>query len=89
MFVIAQDLVWGTRIEIRQGRATLADFHDFSGEAATGLAAPDPQQALFHRPTDRGRDCFSRECGKLTHRFFRRGVFDIEWHGWRFGRIFI
>ena len=89
MFVIAQDLVWRPRVEIRQGRATLADFHDFSSEAATGLATPDPQQALFRRPTDRGCDRFSRECRKLTHRFFRRGIFDIKRHGWRFGRIFI
>ena len=89
MFVIAQDLVCRPRIEIRQRGATLADFHDLGGEATSASAAPDPQQALFCRPTDRGRDCFYGECGKLTHRFFRRGVFDIEWHGWRFGRIFI
>ena len=73
MFVIAQDLVRGPPIEIGQGSATLADFHDFSSEATTCLAAPDPQQALFRRPTDRSRDCFSRECGKLTYRFFVAG----------------
>jgi hypothetical protein len=81
MFVIAQDLVWRPRIEIRQGRATLADFHDFGSEGTTRLAAPDSEQALFRRPTDRCRDGFSRECRKLPYRFFRRGVFDTKRDG--------
>ncbi len=50
MFVIAQDLVRSPLIEIGQGRATLADFHDFSGEATPGLAAPDPLAGVLPPP---------------------------------------
>ena len=80
MFVIAEDFVCRPRIEIRQGRATPADFQDFGSEAASGLAAPDPLQALFRRPMDRGRDGFSGEQGEFAYRFFRRRILDVEWH---------
>ena len=50
MFVIAQDLVRGPPIEIGQGSATLADFHDFSSEATTCLAAPDPSAGALPPP---------------------------------------
>jgi hypothetical protein len=47
VFVITQNFVRRARIEIRQGRAPLADLKDFGGEAASGLLPPNPLQTLF------------------------------------------
>jgi hypothetical protein len=77
MLIVAEHLVRRPRVEIRQGRAALADLNDLDGKAAAGSIAPHPQQALFCRSTSCGRDGFSREQGQFAYRFFRRGILDV------------
>jgi len=89
VLVIAENLLRGAPIAIRQGRTPPADFQDLRGKTTPAAVAPNPEEPFFGCRADRRRDGFPRERRKLAHGLFRGRVLDVERHKGHLGRFFL
>src|SRR5260221_14775791 len=66
VLVVADDIVGGARIEVRQIGTASADLEDLIGKVAIPSRTPNPLQALFRGSPDDSGDGLPGQCSKLA-----------------------
>jgi hypothetical protein len=88
VFVITENFVGASGVQIGQGATTITDGQHFSRQPPARFIALNPLRLFFGSLSDGSCNTFTRESRKFANHFFGVWVFDVQRHPGTWAKLF-